>query len=385
YFSYCHRQPLWLFDSERDLDADTCCEELLLSVLALTAQHCDGTEPAGTIKPPEIYANACRNLIMLRIAGGNVTISALQSLCLLAYANFVLNDTHVARLHVSLAKNLLQCAGLEITSTPERTIIYESRRKLCWSILILDQLFGMQSRIPSVPDDIQSPCFLDLSEISQKASIKCQLFPLEYHEEMKGKAIGVWSYMIQQISIWSSVRSYVWNCANGHNSSPWSPDSEYTLINSSLLDLECRIPPFVRFGNSRLFERSSTDLQANRHFWMPWLSIQVFYHAIHMVLNHPFLYSQKQSQHRQGPNIFWKTSAELAMLHCRWVTRLLGLSTDKKLIFSDPFFAYAASIAATLHFYYSRATDIETSTGALDDLQKCRSFMSKMATHWPIC
>jgi len=270
-------------------------------------------------------------------------------------------------------------------STTERTRVHEIRRKLCWSILILDQLFGMPTRIPSIRHDIQSPRFLDISGMSQRATIQCQLFPLESYDEMNGRAIGIWSFMIQQISIWSSVRSYVWSCANGHNKSPWSPDSDYTLINSCLLDLECKLPPFVRFGNSRLFERSQAELQSSRHFWMPWLSTQVFYHTTHMVLNHPFLYSQKQSQHQQGPNIFWRTSAELSIVHCRWVTRILGLRTGKNLVFSDPFFAYAASIAATLHFYYSRAGDTETRTTALGELQKCRSFMAEMATHWPVC
>lgn len=60
-----------------------CCEELMLAILALTAQFLDDT------KSPEMYADACRSLIMLRIASGKVTISTLQSLCLLAYANFV--------------------------------------------------------------------------------------------------------------------------------------------------------------------------------------------------------------------------------------------------------------------------------------------------------
>lgn len=291
----------------------------------------------------------------------------------------------MARLHVSLAKNLLQCAGLEVSSSTERTGILESRRKLCWSILILDQLFGMQARIPFIGDNIQCPRYLDISGLSQKATIQCQRFPLESYDEMNGEAVGVWAYMIQQVYVWSSVRSYVWSCANGHNKSPWAPDSEYTLINSCLLDLECTLPSFVRFGSSRFFERSPIELQAKKHFWLPWLSIQVIYHTTHSVLNHPFLYSQKKSQHRQGPNIFWKSSAEIAILHCRWVTRLINLAMEKNLPISDPFFAYAAAVAASLHFYYSRTTNPEASSAALDNLQKCRSFMAKMAKHWPIC
>lgn len=89
YFSFCHRQPLWLFDSEHELDPTTCCEELMFSILALTAQVYRNTEFQSSAKSPEMYADACRSLIMLRIATGKVTISTLQSLCLLAYANFV--------------------------------------------------------------------------------------------------------------------------------------------------------------------------------------------------------------------------------------------------------------------------------------------------------
>lgn len=297
----------------------------------------------------------------------------------------LVKDTHVARLHVSLAKSLLQCAGLDVVSSTERTEILESQRKLYWSVFILDQLFGMPTRIPSLGDDLQNPRYLDISGMSQKTTIQCQLLPLESYDEMNGKAIGVWSYMIQQLYVWSYVRSYVWSCANGHNKSPWAADSEYTMINACLLDSECKLPSFVRYGTSKLSERSKSELQANKHFWLPWLCIQVIYHTHHSVLNHPFLYSQKQSQHRQGPNIFWKQSAEIAMLHCRWVTHIITLTIDNDLTVSDPFFAYAAAIAATLHFYYSRTSDPEASSTALDNLQTCRSFIADMARRWPIC
>lgn len=297
----------------------------------------------------------------------------------------LVKDTHVARLHVSLAKSLLQCAGLDVVSSTERTEIFESQRKLYWSVFILDQLFGMPTRIPSLGDDLQTPRYLDISGMSQKTTIQCQLLPLESYDEMNGKAIGVWSYMIQQLYVWSYVRSYVWSCANGHNKSPWAADSEYTMINACLLDSECKLPSFVRYGTSKLSERSKSELQANKLFWLPWLCIQVIYHTHHSVLNHPFLYSQKQSQHRQGPNIFWKQSAEIAMLHCRWVTHIITLTIDNDLTVSDPFFAYAAAIAATLHFYYSRTSDPEASSTALDNLQTCRSFIADMARRWPIC
>lgn len=87
YFRHCHRQPLWLFESEQDL-LDDGTEEILSIVLAL-ALCCDSTlQSQDTMQAPDSYADTARTLIMLSITNGTVTLGTMQCLCLLAYYNY---------------------------------------------------------------------------------------------------------------------------------------------------------------------------------------------------------------------------------------------------------------------------------------------------------
>lgn len=90
YFTYCHRQPLWLFDDNDMSSLLRCSEELLFSLLSLAARYSshayfDGQHQIFAHK----YGEIARGLVMFRIAQGTVTLPTIQSLCLLALANFV--------------------------------------------------------------------------------------------------------------------------------------------------------------------------------------------------------------------------------------------------------------------------------------------------------
>lgn len=83
YFQYCDRQPIWCFDREEVKDPNYISEELVCSILTLTArfsQERDGMQH---------YADTARTLIMLRIANGSVELETLESLCLLSYSYFL--------------------------------------------------------------------------------------------------------------------------------------------------------------------------------------------------------------------------------------------------------------------------------------------------------
>lgn len=90
YFQYCHMQPLWLFDREDVVPPEKCHEEVIFSILALAMRF--STRPPFDRKRDQIcrkYAESARGYIMLRIARGEVQLPTIQSLCLLALANFV--------------------------------------------------------------------------------------------------------------------------------------------------------------------------------------------------------------------------------------------------------------------------------------------------------
>jgi hypothetical protein len=105
YFQFCHRQPLWLFERDELSSPDDMVEELVFSLLALTVRF-SATTYVGTRSHKDLaqrYREVARGHIMFRIAQGTVQMSTIQSLCLLAFANFtgMYNTSTICRKIVS--------------------------------------------------------------------------------------------------------------------------------------------------------------------------------------------------------------------------------------------------------------------------------------------
>lgn len=83
YMKYCHRQPVWCFNFEEHGDLESIPEELLCSIIALTARFSHEGEHG------QHHADTAKSLIMLRIANGTVELSTIEALCLLAYSSFI--------------------------------------------------------------------------------------------------------------------------------------------------------------------------------------------------------------------------------------------------------------------------------------------------------
>lgn len=94
YLQYCHKQPLWLFDADDLSKPELFSEEIIFGILALALRYSDNPFFDGrTQKMCLEYAESARGLVMLRIAQGTVQLSTIQSLCLLALANFIGDST----------------------------------------------------------------------------------------------------------------------------------------------------------------------------------------------------------------------------------------------------------------------------------------------------
>jgi len=90
YFRYCHKQPLWLLDPEDLASPETCRNEILFGVLTLALPYSDN--PLIERRKDQMcrqYAESARGLVMFRIAQGSVDLSTMQSLCLIALAEYI--------------------------------------------------------------------------------------------------------------------------------------------------------------------------------------------------------------------------------------------------------------------------------------------------------
>ncbi|ETS75928.1 hypothetical protein PFICI_12872 [Pestalotiopsis fici W106-1] len=399
YFHYCHMQPLWLFDREEFSSIQDCREETLFSLLALSS--CHSRHPFFHGRSDELsqtYAQAARERIMRQIGIGNVSLSTIQSLCLLALANLQANNQVLLRLHVGIATTLAKCANLDfetnhLTEVESRT---ESHRRLFWSLHLLQQKYGQQSSATNILEDVTRPQFVAThSNLGEKLNELCPHMPQEemmpQHIRLNSitKSSGIWAYMIQLSTLWGEVRTYVnqWAQQNNCAPAPWSIESGYAIISAHLMDLETKLPAHHRFDSARFPDQENRQLQNDREYWSPWLYLQFTYHTIHGMLNHPFLYSSwsRHSARLAVPNTFWKTSSEHAFVHSTWVARLIDMVTNKEYRVSDPFIGHCTAIAATIHIYFCRAADRTTREAALGRLTRCIAFLAELALRWPSC
>jgi hypothetical protein len=404
YFQYCHKQPLWLCDTD-DLSAESCRSEVIFGVLSLALRYSNNPLLEGRVDQMcRQYAEAARSYAMLRVTHGTVNLSTLQSFCLIALAEytgedlfpasnwhhsyiFLANDTHLTGLHIGLATNLAKCAGIDTELhegdfTPE----VEKRRRVFWSIHLLNQQYASHNMQLNMLHDIHNPKYMAINVDSQlEMGLKPPQTPQE-NGEFTSRG-GIWAYMVQLSTLWSEVQFYVSHCASRDPTSPWLVDSGYSIIGAHLMDMETKFPTSHRYDSVRFQDQSKQELHRNREYWSPWLYLQFTYHAVHSVLNHPFLYSWRPQQSAQfaAPNTFWRTSSELALIHTTWTAHLIDMITEKEYQLSDPFLAHAVAIAATIHMYYCRATDPAVADSAQRKLETCMRFLNELAAKWPRC
>ncbi|CAJ0552212.1 Ff.00g061910.m01.CDS01 [Fusarium sp. VM40] len=398
YFQYCHKQPLWLFNQEDFSSIQDCSEGTLLTLLALASCHSKHPFFQGRLHElGHTYAQAAREGILQQVGEGKVSITTIQNLCMLTLANIQANMTTLAYLHVGLAVTLSKCANLdvEICALDDVSPRAETRRRVFWSLHLLQQMYGHQSLTTDILQDITKPQYIATYTDPRKSvnemppAIPREDISAQDETTSADKKSGTWAYMIQTSTLWGEVRTYVKQWAQQTNNAPppWSIESGYAVINAYLMDSETKFPDRHRFDSARFTDQDSRHLQRNRGYWSPWVYQQFAYHTIHNMLNHPFLYSSRPQQSAQlgVPNTFWKTSSELAFIHSTWVARLIEMVLHKEYRVSDPFIGHCAAIAATIHIYFCRAADKTTREAALDRLAKCVAFLAEMALLWPCC
>ncbi|KAJ5298101.1 hypothetical protein N7508_008350, partial [Penicillium antarcticum] len=396
YRQYCHKQPLWLFDESDLLAPEIYSQEIMFGILGLALRYSNNPFVEGRVDELcQQYTEAARGIIMLKIARGGVQLSTIQSLCLIALANFIAEETNMqigddarmAWLHIGLATNLLKCGGLDIELHKDtRTITTEVHRKLYWSIHLLNQQYGPRNMQLDILRDIGRPRYMGVNRCSMR---EMGVSPPQVPEEPGGSTHieGIWIYMVQLSTLWSEVQHYVSHCASGDPTPPWSLESGYSVIGAHLMNIETRFPTRHRWDSVRFMDHSKETIHQNRGYWSPWVYLQFTYHAIHSVLNHPFLYSWRPQQSAQLaiPNTFWKTSSELALIHTTWTVRLIDMVSEKEYQVSDPFLAHLVAISATIHLYYCRAADPSVRESAQSKLDACMTFLGALADRWPSC
>jgi hypothetical protein len=268
--------------------------------------------------------------------------------------------------------------------------VTERKKRLFWSLQLLEQFYGRQTGLPSIPTEIGRPSYSSagggqrlLSELDPSTPA----LPRDTQGSSKPSEPGIWNTGIHLGWVWSRVRKFVSDCAHNRLKEPWRHDSTYAVVQSDFMETENRVPMCHRYDSVKFYERTVDEIRRNHDYWAPWLKEQVTYHVIPTVLNHPFLYIVG-AQHNPNlaiPNTFWKRSSELALLHATWIVRMIDMIVDKQVPLVDPFFGHVAAIAATVHLYYCCAAAAGLKQKSKTDFAKCRRFLKTFLPFSPAC
>ncbi|KAK2608834.1 hypothetical protein QQS21_002547, partial [Conoideocrella luteorostrata] len=385
YFEFCHRQPIWCFEREEVSDISSLTDELACSILAVTSRFSRRGEEL------QMYGDNARSMIMARIANGSVGLATIESLCLLSYSSFIDGNVHLGQFHLGLALQLCRSAMLDLdTGYAINDVIAERKKRVFWSLQVLDQYHGRQTGILSAPTEIWRQSCSSISGDHRshlEADQKIPPLPVDDLGHTVPSEPGIWNTSVHLGWVWSRVRKYVSDCAQGIFREPWRRDSMYATVLSDFMEAENRIPMCHRYDSVKFYERKIEDLKLNRDYWATWLKEQFTYHAIPTVLNHPFLYIVG-AQHNPNlaiPNTFWRRSSELALIHATWIVRFIEMVLDKQVSLTDPFFGHIAAIAATVHLYYCCAAASKLKHKSNADFAKCRKFLKGFIPFSPAC
>lgn len=263
----------------------------------------------------------------------------------------------------------------------------ERKKKVFWSLQLLEQFHGRQDGLLSVPTETWRRCFPSNPTERMESGLRPPPVPVDELGCSDPNEAGIWNTSVHLGSVWSQVRKYVSNCAQNILKEPWRQDSMYTRVLSDFMETENRIPICHRYDSAKFYKRKIKELKVNRDYWAPWLKEQFTYHAIHTVLNHPFLYivGAQHNPNLAVPNTFWRRSSELALLHATWTVRMIDMVVDKQVSLADPFFGHAAAIAATVHLYYCCATAPRLKHKSNTDFSKCKRFLKRFIPSSPAC
>lgn len=266
----------------------------------------------------------------------------------------------------------------------------ERKKRLFWSLQLLEHFFGRPTGFPSIASQIGRPTYElggDLQTLYAELGLKTPPLPRDDLGHLGPSEPGIWNTAAHLSWVWSRVRKYVSDCSQNVLKEPWRHDSTYAMVTSDFMETENRIPMCHRYDSVKFYDRKVEELRMNHDYWAPWLKEQFTYHAIPTVLNHPFLYIVG-AQHNPNlaiPNTFWRRSSELALLHATWIVRIIDMIVDKQVPLADPFFGHMAAIAATVHLYYCCAAAARLKHKSSTDFAKCRKFLQSFIPFSPAC
>ncbi|EED19234.1 conserved hypothetical protein [Talaromyces stipitatus ATCC 10500] len=385
FLTYCSCQPLPLFHHDSFFASLSARDtELVDAIQALAFRFSEGGITDPIIEQQiNIQTENCRKQVMDRLANGTVELSTLQALCLLSLIEHTAGNTTRAGANLKLASYLLESLKPNCTEFPKNLENTRDETELChWSIHILCNLLDDPSQL-SVTAPGNQPYGAPLRPQERF------FMPGPNHRADRGLSEpkgdhGLLACVIRLSDVWKLARIYASTRVDQESAPPWSPQSDYSIITFSHTEIESQTPLKYRLHASRFPDTSPADILEKRAYWGPWLFIQLVWHAIPCILNHPFLLSMRLKNFRHTmPQSFLRNSFEQITLHTGWILYFVDLLETKQYEVSDPTLGQCVAVVATIYLQHSFVDELSFREKAQAGFEKCMRFLRRMALRWP--
>lgn len=244
----------------------------------------------------------------------------------------------------------------------------------CFCSQVSESMPRMPSRKPPFPPSLSLKLEYDTSPVSFEERGNSN--EGEMHD------IGILGYALQLLELWEGSVNYITSRVDSADV-PWSPNSGHFTMTAKIMEWETYLCKNHRFAHARFLEQDTAGLRKNSHYWGPWLWVQFTYHATLCLLNHPFFLSERAKSLGALISVsFLETSSDLALLHAKHISRLIGTLEELDFEISDPFFGYCAAVAATTHLWYCYVPDHSTKVQARSRFIMCHKFLLGLAKKW---
>ncbi|KAL3469688.1 hypothetical protein BJX99DRAFT_240812 [Aspergillus californicus] len=390
---YCDSQPLPLFYPDTFVSTfPNRAFEVVYSVLAVASRFIDQeTSEIWNESLPGVgeCQRAARQLVLSSIAAGQIELSTLQTLCLLALIDLNNGDIIQCRIHATLAMTLARSAHLDREPRARDEQSREERRRCYWSIILLHHLIGestptpaLTSSKPRFPASAASPPSAALNLEGQSVATS----------EIATEAHGICSIVVQLSEVWCMAQSYIRSrggAADGSGSKPppWHSSSKYSSTLELVMNLGDNLPPAHRYRFIHLSSVTPDELQRSRDYWAPWLLSRFLYHTTLCLLNHPILIMLQIQGNRDVSEVFLQQTTFARIHHTSWLMHFIDFLDSRRFVISDPIFGYCAAVVGTIELHQCFVETGGEGSSSKDKKRqnylRCVSFLEGLGDRWP--
>ena len=295
---------------------------------------------------------------------------------------------HPAWLKIGMAVRVAQ--DLCLTMEPDSALEYadqEERRRVFWSIYILDKLCSCSRARPSAIADAHCRVQLPCDEITFRNGAWKKMPTLDQLLSPQGSVTehpGSLTLVVLTASILGRCAQHCIHESNRSDSRlpPWDSKSDFATIYTALLQLETQFD-MGRSISHALKEDCIRDGAVDMQLAGP----LIFYHAIFQtcqcLLYHPFLlYQQLQRKDVKAPPSFLSRAFQTSREHARATSQLVRDARNLGCSIFYSFIGYCITVSGGVHGLFLNDPDASISQEARDCLQLNVAFLEDFSQYW---